>query len=155
MHVTHVSCWYTAYAGEGFGSLLCAQHTLQPFKPQYPHTNSPHWYSYISLKISWESLIKDRRIFSLVVIWLILITISLDNVWILLGENWCWSLLGLKGLIHVSVSNVMVPGWIPLTGLSWLQGTLSCSSWFHQPLRHFPPYCSSSVECNSEDKYYP
>ena len=33
------------------------------------------------------------------IIWLILITISLDNVWILLGENWCWSLLGLKGLI--------------------------------------------------------
>ena len=33
------------------------------------------------------------------IIWLILITISLDNLWILLGENWCWSLLGLKGLI--------------------------------------------------------
>ena len=33
------------------------------------------------------------------IIWLILITISLDNVWILLGENWCWSLLGLKGFI--------------------------------------------------------
>ena len=33
------------------------------------------------------------------IIWLILITISLDNIWILLGENWCWSLLGLKGLI--------------------------------------------------------
>ena len=33
------------------------------------------------------------------IIWLILITISLDNLCILLGENWCWSLLGLKGLI--------------------------------------------------------
>ena len=33
------------------------------------------------------------------IIWLILITSSHDNVWILLGENWCWSLLGLKGLI--------------------------------------------------------
>ena len=33
------------------------------------------------------------------IIWLILITISLDNIWILLGENWCWSLLGLKGFI--------------------------------------------------------
>ena len=29
---------------------------------------------------------------------LILITISLNNVWILFGENGCWSLLGLKGL---------------------------------------------------------
>ena len=35
----------------------------------------------------------------MVIIWLILITISLDNIWILLGENSCWSLLGLKGLI--------------------------------------------------------
>ena len=33
------------------------------------------------------------------IIWLILITISLDNIWILLGENWCWSLLELKGFI--------------------------------------------------------
>ena len=29
---------------------------------------------------------------------LILITVSLDNLWISLGENCCWSLLGLKGL---------------------------------------------------------
>ena len=29
---------------------------------------------------------------------LILITSFHDNVWILLGENCCWSLLGLKGL---------------------------------------------------------
>ena len=33
------------------------------------------------------------------IIWLILITISLGNIWILLGENWCWSLLGLEGFI--------------------------------------------------------
>ena len=32
------------------------------------------------------------------IIWLIRITISLDNIWTLLGENSCWSLLGLKGL---------------------------------------------------------
>ena len=31
------------------------------------------------------------------IIWLILIDVALDNVWILLGENWCWSLLGLNG----------------------------------------------------------
>ena len=51
-----------------------------------------------SLEISWESLTKDQSNLSLVIIWLILVTISLDNIRILLGENWCWSLLGLKGL---------------------------------------------------------
>ena len=35
----------------------------------------------------------------MVTILLILITSSHDSVWILLGENCCWSLLGLKGLI--------------------------------------------------------
>ena len=45
-----------------------------------------------------ENLIKDHSILSLVIILLILITLSLDNVWILLGENWCWSLLALNGL---------------------------------------------------------
>ena len=46
---------------------------------------------------SWENLIKDQSIFSLVIILLILITLSLDNVWICFGEN-CWSPLGLTGL---------------------------------------------------------
>ena len=41
---------------------------------------------------------KDHGIFPLVIILLILITLSLDNVWILLGENCFWSLLALKGL---------------------------------------------------------
>ena len=36
------------------------------------------------------------------VIFYILTTLSLDNVWTLLGENCCWSLLGLKGLKHFS-----------------------------------------------------
>ena len=43
-------------------------------------------------------MIKDHGIFPLVIILLILITLSLDNVWILLGENCFWSLLALKGL---------------------------------------------------------
>ena len=34
----------------------------------------------------------------MMIILLILITLSLDNEWILLGENCCWTLLGLKGL---------------------------------------------------------
>ena len=45
----------------------------------------------------------DQGIFSLVIILLILITVSLDNVRILSGENWCWSLLGLKGLSHLVI----------------------------------------------------
>ena len=40
----------------------------------------------------------DQGIFFLVIILLTLITISLVNIWILLGENCCLSLLGLKGL---------------------------------------------------------
>ena len=50
-------------------------------------------------RISWENVIKDKGIFSMVIILLIFITLSLDNIWILSGENWCWSLLGLTGLI--------------------------------------------------------
>ena len=42
-------------------------------------------------------MIKDQGIFTLVIILVILITIPLDSVWISLGENWCWSLMGLKG----------------------------------------------------------
>ena len=34
------------------------------------------------------------------ILFFILTTLSLDNVWTLLGENCCWSLLGLKGLIR-------------------------------------------------------
>ena len=48
-------------------------------------------------------MIKDQSIFSWVIILLILITSSHDNVWISLGENCCWILLGLKGLIGLSL----------------------------------------------------
>ena len=43
-----------------------------------------------------ENLIKDQRKFALVIISLILIIFSLDNVRTLLGEILCWSLLGPK-----------------------------------------------------------
>ena len=60
------------------------------------------------LRISRESLFTDQSIFSLVIIISTLITISLGNIWILLGENWCWSLLGLKGLIsHFNIHSTM------------------------------------------------
>ena len=41
---------------------------------------------------------KDQGIFYLVIILLILITSALENVWIMLEEILCWSLLELKGL---------------------------------------------------------
>jgi len=43
-------------------------------------------------------LVKDQSIFPKVIILLILITLSLDDVLMLLGEDWCWSILELKGL---------------------------------------------------------
>ena len=47
------------------------------------------------LRISQENLIKHQGIFSFVIIFYILTTLSLENVWTLLGENRSWSLLGL------------------------------------------------------------
>ena len=41
---------------------------------------------------------KDLGIFSMVIILLILITLSPENAWVMLGEILCWSLLCLKGL---------------------------------------------------------
>ena len=41
---------------------------------------------------------KDQGIFSLLIVLLILITLSLEKVWMMLGEILCWSLLGLNGL---------------------------------------------------------
>ena len=43
---------------------------------------------------------KDQGLFSLVIILLILITLSPENVWVILGEILCWSLLGLNRLKH-------------------------------------------------------
>ena len=43
------------------------------------------------------------------IILLTLITISLGNIWILLGENWCWSLSGLKGLIKAFLHPTHLP----------------------------------------------
>ena len=71
------------------------------------------------LRISWENLIKDQGIFSLVIILLILITISLDNLWISLGENWCWSLLGFKGLALNIIRLLSALIYIPFWKLQW------------------------------------
>ena len=53
------------------------------------------------LRIIWKNLIEERSLFPLLIIFLVLITFSLDYILISLGENWCWSLLGLKGVILV------------------------------------------------------
>ena len=66
---------------------------MYPFQPQYPHTNSPDWSPYISLK---NKLTEFGTISQHYLILLTLITFSLGNIWILLGENCCWALLGLK-----------------------------------------------------------
>ena len=42
---------------------------------------------HISLRISGENLMKDQGIFFLVIILSVLLTLSLENVWIMLGEN--------------------------------------------------------------------
>ena len=74
--------------------------TLIPFKPQYLHTNSPNWSPYILLKNELREFDKRSRHFYLGDHFINSHNLSVDNVWILLGENWSWSLLVLKGLIH-------------------------------------------------------
>ena len=64
----------------------------------HPHTNSPDWSPYISFKNSWENLVWDQSILPLVINLVILITFTLDDLLMMLGENWFWSLLGPKGL---------------------------------------------------------
>ena len=86
------------------------------------------------LRISWESLIKDQGIFSLVIILLTLITFSLANVWKSLGENWCWSLFGLKGLrVWQMTSNLVLCHGQSLLGLlshllNWLSHFAPCKA---------------------------
>ena len=61
------------------------------------------------LRISWENLTKDHSMLSLVIIALILITFTLDDLLMLWGEKWCWSLLGPKRLIdHPKCDHVVV-----------------------------------------------
>ena len=56
---------------------------LQTDLHTFPYTNS------------WENLLKDQNILPEVIILFIVINFSFNYVLILLGENWCWSLLGL------------------------------------------------------------
>ena len=57
-------------------------------------------------RISWENLMKDQSI-SLWWSFFILVTFLLKDVLMLLGENWCWSLLGLNGLLNpLTIRNI-------------------------------------------------
>ena len=99
-----VVCWISLFLTSIFTQITAKEPSLEsmcninPSSPNIPiqilqtdlHT-SP-------VTISWENLIKDQSIFSMAIILLILITLSLDSVWILLGETCCWSLFALKGL---------------------------------------------------------
>ena len=108
--------------------------SLLTFKQQYPHTNSPNRSSYISCKKLLREFNKRSRHFLFGDHLAILITFSLDNVWILLGENWCWSLLGLKVLLCVSKKRVRECGshsfWLCLTLIACFVLLLdSCLLW--------------------------
>ena len=78
--------------------------------------NFPNWSLYIFLKNVLREFDKRSRHFLLVIILLILITFSFDDVWISLGENWWWSPLGPKGL-----RTCRIPAMLPIWGLlRWL-----------------------------------
>ena len=87
---------------------LCFPSLFWRCKVHHLHTtNSPNqlfrvtaeFTPYICFKNSWENLVWDQSIPPLVInlVPAILITFTLDLL-MLLGENWCWSLLGPKGL---------------------------------------------------------
>ena len=61
--------------------------------------NSPNWSLYISFKNELREFVKRSWHFYLGNHFINSHNLSIDNVWILLGENWSWSLLGLKGLM--------------------------------------------------------
>ena len=90
---------------------LILQAPTSTYKFQHPHTNSNIHIQILQtdlqafpLEISWENLLKDQSIFSLMITLLILVTFSRDCVLILFGENWCWSVLRLKGLWTLTFS---------------------------------------------------
>ena len=86
------NCW------QGLKRHLLAGRVFNPLSPDIHIQILQTDLHTLPLRISWENLIKHQGMFSFVIIFYILITLSLDNVWTLLGENCCWSLLGLKGL---------------------------------------------------------
>ena len=87
---------------------------------RYQLTNSPNWSPYIALKNELREFDKRSKIFLFKIILLILVDFALDNLWLSLGENWFWTLLGHKGLIQsnsqswgpcISQSNIQTVSW--------------------------------------------
>ena len=85
---------------------------LQTDLHTFPYTNS------------WENLLKDQIILPEVIILFILINFSFNHVLILLGENWCWSLLGLLTM----ETNVPEEIIIKLQNYSFLSNKYTSSS---------------------------
>ena len=82
------------------------------------------------LRISWENLIKDQGIFFLGDHFINSHNLSVDSVWILLGENWSWSLLGLKGLnCSWSCELLLFVAFLPSTFAMYMV-LLSYGGWF-------------------------
>ena len=107
-----IVCWLAIIFGNGLATILFSsemqpkltkwQFTIcWPFKPQYPHTNSPNWSPYISLNNELREFDTRSRHFLLGDHFINFPNLTLGSVWILLGENWSWSLLGIKELIMI------------------------------------------------------
>ena len=70
-----------------------------PFKPWYPPTHSPNWSPYcISSKNQLREFDNRSKHFLFSEHFINSHNHFLGNIWILLGENWCWSLSGVNGL---------------------------------------------------------
>ena len=113
-------------------------------KPQDPKANSPDLSPHISFKNSWENLVKDQSILPLVINLIILITFTLDDLLMLLGENWCWSLLGPKRLtsllVHEPCPHLLLPTEIFVSVLS-----------LHNLNSRFGPQCLLHLINNQHD----
>ena len=100
----YVVCWISLFRTSIFTQITAKEPSLESMCNCNPLSPNIHIQILqtdlhtFPLRISWENLIKDHGIFSMMIILLILITLSLDSVWILLGETCCWSLLALRGL---------------------------------------------------------
>ena len=73
------------------------------------------------------------------IILLTLITISLGDIWILSGENTCWSLLGLKGLSYAQLTHLQQHRFLTFYVLSYPgRGSILYNGW--------PSNCSSRLK---------
>jgi len=85
-----------------------------PFKPQYPHTNSPNWWLYISLKNELREFDNRSRHFLLCDHFINSHNLSLHSVWIFdLGHYW-----DLKGYSHAN--NVSHKRRVTQTAFIWV-----------------------------------